>query len=73
MVSHARESKYVCHFCDKAFYAENTLKVHFKKHLRMQVSDAERIGYVLSDSVNEVKLVICGHPTVHQQMFMYES
>ena len=73
MVSHARESKYVCHFCDKAFYAENTLKVHFKKHLRMQVSDAERIGYVLSDSVNEVKLVILGHPTAHQQMFMYES
>ena len=46
MVSHARESKYVCHFCDKAFYGENTLKVHFKKHLRMQVSDAEQIGYV---------------------------
>ena len=55
MVSHARESKYVCHFCDKAFYGENTLKVHFKKHLKMQVSDAERIGYVYFP----VKYFIC--------------
>ena len=41
MLCHARRSRYVCNFCDKAFYTPNTLKSHFKRHLRKQISVAD--------------------------------
>ena len=31
---HVKKSNFICHFCDRAFYTANAVKVHLKKHIR---------------------------------------